>query len=178
METKEIFIDIVGFEGYYQISNLGNVKSLKRTIINGGKPTNIRERILKQKTNHGYKKVCLNKLGIDKQYFIHRLIATAFIPNPENKPCVNHINGIGLDNKIENLEWCTHLENMQHAFKTGLTNNSGENQTNSILKEHQIKEIKDLLKAGLSQYKIGKMYNVSRGAILGIHLKKTWKHLL
>jgi len=176
--SMEIFKDIKGYKGFYQISNLGNVKSLSRIINNGGRETNIKERVLKTKLNHGYKRVCLNRDSINKDYSIHRLIAISFIPNNENKPHVNHIDGNKLNNSISNLEWCTHAENMNHAFRIGLINNTGQNQTNSILNEGKVKEIKELLKSGLSQYKIGLMYGVSRGAVLGIHLKNTWKHLL
>ncbi len=84
-----------------QISNLGNVRSNKK----------IRYFMLS-----GYRRVQI----YNKQYYIHRLVAQAFIPNPENKPCVNHINGNKLDNRVENLEWCTYSENNSHAYKTGL----------------------------------------------------------
>lgn len=114
MEEKEIWVDIKGYEGLYQVSNLGRVKSLnyRRT----GK-----EKILKPiKMKRQYIKVQLCKNRKPKQYMIHRLVAQAFIPNPDNKEQVNHINGNKADNRVENLEWCTNSENTQHAFENGL----------------------------------------------------------
>ncbi len=113
--------DIEGYEGYYQVSNLGNVKSLGRYVNNphGGKRY-IRERILKPFNKKGYLYVDLLKI---KQHRIHRLVAAAFIDNKDDSAEVNHINGIKNDNRVENLEWCTRSENMKHSYKTGLWNN-------------------------------------------------------
>ena len=117
--TEEIWKDIEGYEGLYQISNLGRVKSLKHIIVrNNGVKQTFQEKILKtplcKKT--GYPMVCLWFMGKEKRYSVHRLIAQAFIPNPENKPEINHINTIRNDNRIENLEWVTRTENMNNPL--------------------------------------------------------------
>jgi len=120
---KEIFKDVKGYEGLYQVSNLGRVKSLsKKTNVNsnGAKYTS-KEKILKNSLNRlGYLSVTLCNNAKRKTMLVHRLIAIHFINNKENKPFINHINGIKNDNRIENLEWCTQKENVNHAIKNGL----------------------------------------------------------
>lgn len=116
----EIWKDIKYYEGFYQASNLGRIKSLDRYVDRPDKKIGYRRsRILIQPYNHrGYKMVTLNKNAKAKVLIAHRVIAKTFIPNPENKPQVNHINGIKDDNRIENLEWCTCLENIKHYWKS------------------------------------------------------------
>ena len=108
--------DIQGYEGLYQVSNLGEVRSLKYKGRNNIK-------ILKGASDKdGYRRVALfDKEKCRKEYRIHRLVAEAFIPNPENKPQVNHIDGCKYNNIVQNLEWCTNQENHIHAWKTGLS---------------------------------------------------------
>lgn len=108
--SKEIWKDIEGYEGLYQVSNLGRVKS------------NLRKgKILKSNSTYdGYYNVTLSKNGKLKTYRIHRLVCIAFLDNPLNKSEVNHIDGNKKNNNIENLEWCTRSENAEHAHKTGL----------------------------------------------------------
>ena len=120
--VEEIWKDIPGYEGYYQASNLGRIKSLDRQFVNTyGGLRFYHGRILRQSNLLGnYQKVTLkkNRHG-SKQWQVHRLIAITFIPNPENKPEINHINRQPNDNKIENLEWCTRSENVKHFYRTG-----------------------------------------------------------
>ena len=117
----EIWKDIVGYEGLYQVSNLGNVKSCKRIVFYGNnKKQTIHEKILKPDINKlGYKRVTLCKYGKTKRMSIHRLVATAFVENPDNKPVVNHIDCNPSNNCVENLEWCTTQENNLYAIKLG-----------------------------------------------------------
>lgn len=116
---QEIWKDIIGYENLYQVSNLGNIRSLCFGARNKRKSNTIR--MLKiGYTNVGYSKVELYKDGISKIKYVHRLVAETFIPNPDNKPEVNHINGDKTNNSIDNLEWVTSSENKRHALNTGL----------------------------------------------------------
>ena len=113
----EVFKPIEGYENLYEISNFGRVKSLSKLIGRRIKPeTFLKIRI----TPHGYEMVTLCKNGKPFNASVHRLIAKAFIENPLNKPCINHIDGNKLNNDISNLEWCTYRENNIHAYRTGL----------------------------------------------------------
>ena len=102
---EEIWKPIKDFEGYYEVSNIGRVRSLNYKRTGKGK-------ILKNIEDYkGYLEVGLTKNGKRKQFRIHRLVAEAFIPNPENKPCIDHINTVKSDNRVENLRWVTYKEN-------------------------------------------------------------------
>ena len=112
---REEYRDIKGWEGLYQVSNLGNVKSLERTIRNGRGYYKIPERILKAGTNkQGYLQVHLYREGKRKSCRIHRLVADAFLENPNNLPEVNHKDEDKENNKAENLEWCSHSYNSSY----------------------------------------------------------------
>lgn len=108
-KLNEEWKDIKGYEGLYQVSNKGRVKSLKNKGVD-------RECILKVVTNRGYLQVRLCKNSNVKTLKIHRLVAEAFIPNPDNKPCIDHINTERTDNSVENLRWCTQKENMNNPI--------------------------------------------------------------
>lgn len=116
---KEIWKDIPNYEGLYQVSNLGNVKSVKRIVSrakNGTGDLPLKSRILSPTTYpKGYKKVTLRKNNESKYFFVHRLVAEAFIPNPNNYPYVNHKDENPSNNFSNNLEWCTNEYNMSYG---------------------------------------------------------------
>lgn len=111
---QEIWKDVVGYEGLYKVSNLGNVISLNYRKTNKPKK-------LSYNVNHkGYLDVHLTKNRTSKHKIIHRLVALAFIPNPNNLPQINHIDGNKQNNNVNNLEWCDNSQNQKHAYKLGL----------------------------------------------------------
>lgn len=116
MKEIESWKDIEGFKGRYSVSNLGRVRSNFR--IKGPRNTiKTNTIILKQGiSNSGYSRVNLHSDGKQRCYSVHRLVAKAFIPNPEAKPQTNHKNGIKTDNRLENLEWATRSENQRHRY--------------------------------------------------------------
>ena len=122
----EIWKDIQCYEGYYQVSNLGRVKSLPKSWIGGGGALcGHNGKMLKnQLMSGGYEFVQLSKYSKVKAKSVHRLVANAFLDNAENKKTVNHINGIKTDNRVENLEWATYKENEMHAWDLGLKQTS------------------------------------------------------
>lgn len=150
---QEEWKDVTGYEGLYQVSNFGNVKSL--WFWNGHKYKKRNEpKILRQSnTTTGYKKVELIKNGIKRSLKVHRLVGIAFIPNPDNKKTINHIDFNPKNNKVDNLEWCTHQENIYHSVinnKLGVVK-SGE------LKQQIIKQYVD----GVSLNDIQNEFNIS-----------------
>lgn len=117
-QIKEEWKDVINYEKSYEVSNLGNVRSKSRFFTNKrGYKRYIEGRVLKHiGESNWYKSVNLSR----KTFRIHRLVAQAFIPNIENKPYINHIDGDKTNNNVKNLEWCTPKENSEHSVKTGL----------------------------------------------------------
>lgn len=175
---REIWKDVQGYKGQYQVSNLGRVKSLKRKLENG---RTVSEKILnsssKKKTQDGYLMVAL----AGRTFRVNRLVATAFIPNPDNKPVVNHIDGNKENNKADNLEWATISENMLHAYRCGLkTAMIGEENRNAKLTRDQVKAIRNEYVPYSQQYgsnALAKKYNVSNVTITNIVNYKTYKNV-
>lgn len=148
---EEEWRDINGYEGLYQVSNTGRVRSLGKWIDRKCKGKKWQEeKILKPKINKkGYQSVCLYKNGVKKLFQVHRLVAQAFIPNPNNYPCVNHKNEIKDDNRVDNLEWCTvKYNNIYNGRQKRITAKRKkitlqiDQNTNEIIKEwSSIKEV-------------------------------------
>lgn len=123
----EIWKDIKGYEGMYQVSNMGRIKGLRRVINRINSPMELPEKLLTPILDkHGYFIIHLSKENKKKKFYIHRLLGEYFIGNPTNQECINHKNGIKTDNSLDNLEWCTIAENNQHAFKIGLNKKGKE----------------------------------------------------
>lgn len=120
---SEIWKDVPNYERLYQVSNQGNVKSLSFGARNI-KHSNVERLLSCSMSNLGYRKVELYKNGKSKMFYVHRLVANSFIPNPDNKPQVNHKDGNKSNNRVENLEWVSAKENISHAISTGLKTNS------------------------------------------------------
>jgi hypothetical protein len=166
---KEVWKDISGYEGLYQASNLGRIKRLKNNLI-----------FKNVKNHHGYYHVTLTKNKKQQTKDVHRMIAITFLPKNNNKNYINHKDCNKLNNKIENLEWCTSSENIQHALKNNLIKyRKGEGCHQHKLKEHQVMFIRKQLEnnyRGLNA-KLAKMFNVHPQTITMIKQNESWSHL-
>lgn len=178
---KEIWKNIKGFEGFYMISNKGRVKSLSREMIRcNGYPQSFQERLLKiQKGTNGYLYITIcNKSRC--HLWIARLVAQAFISNPQSKPQVNHKDGNKLNNHVDNLEWVTCSENIKHSFKIGVhkpPDNRGSKNGRAKLTDKQVLQIRGL-KGKLTTNDLIKKFKVSRTTINYILNNKSWYNLL
>lgn len=177
---KEIWKDIPKFEGYYQISNLGNIRSLDRVVTRKHlHPNKITGVHIKYSINtKGYIYARVNVNAKKTIIYPHRYVALLFIPNPENKPEVNHKKGIKKDNRASELEWVTRKENMRHAMDTGLNDSNGEKSGKAKLKNEDIINIRNEYKGKYGQYcELGRRYGVSNNNIKDIVNRVTWRHI-
>lgn len=176
---KEEFKDIKGYEGLYQIGTNGTVISLPRVKKNkGGSYITKKKTLVMQINKFGYNSVCLtDTYHTKKKIDIHRLVAVNFIPNPDEKEQVNHLDGNKSNNSVSNLEWSTRKENMAHAVELGLMAR-GEKHWKSSLTKDEVKVIKNLLKTKLfNNQQIAVLVNQSRQTISRIKHEKRWAHV-
>lgn len=174
---KEVWVDIVDYEGHYQVSNLGRVRSLDRYVKVSNHQVFKKGKILSQCNTNGYLSLCLRKDGKAKTIKVHIIVANHFIPSVEGKIFVNHKNGIKSDNNVNNLEWVTPKENSQHASETGLLK-KGSDHHSSILTEDDVMYIRSTYKKGeVTQQQLADEFGVCRAHIGAIILRKRWDHL-
>ena len=175
---EEKWKDIKGFEGFYQVSNFGRVKSLGGWCGSAKRREKIRATSL---TKDGYAKVRLMHQGKDKTMRVHRLVAEAFIPNPEGKTTINHIDGNKENNRVDNLEWADRTEQMIHAYDIGLkTSIVGSSNVNAKLTDDQVREIRKLYvpySREFSTVALAKKYGVTNRVIGLIVNGKAYKNV-
>lgn len=162
LNTSVTWKPIKGFPDYL-VSSDGRVKSLKKSAA----------RELKTWMCRDYHQVNLRVKGVRKHFYVHRLVAEHYIPNPDKLPEVNHINEDKLDNRVENLEWCDRVANAKHSARAG----KGLYKLGRPLNREEVVTIKDLLGEGLSSTKIAEMFGVSRSAIQHIRMGRTWRNI-
>ena len=167
MKQKEIWRDVVGYEDWYKISNLGRVWHKKNKYYVSISSPKGSYKMLRLTTDEG-----------SKVKRLHRLLAKAFIPNPNNKECINHKDGNKLNNDLSNLEWISRGDNIRHAFDIGLVDNSGENSHNSKLKDDIVLEMRNAYNLGCFSFaELGSAYGVTRSVAWKAVSGHTWSHI-
>lgn len=169
----EVWKDVVGYEGFYMVSNFGRIKSLYRQYKRKSVLVTTFERLMKLGINDYYIFKTAST-GVLKTITVHRAIAQCFIPNPDNKPCVNHIDGNKLNNSIENLEWVTFKENTIHGVENGLIKICGESNHFAKLVESQVIEI---YTSKETTRELAKRYSVNDETIRKIRVGINWKQI-
>lgn len=181
-DLEEVWRDFVEYPERYQVSNLGRVRSksfLKMgRNINGEFSFMTKPKILKPfKNEDGYKQVRLQRDGVKLTRRVHRVVAEAFIPNPERKETVNHINSIRDDNRVENLEWATHQENVRHSYDSGVRTNKGEKHPRAVLTEDIVRDVRRRYFEGESIRDISALYGVKYDTLWAAISGKNWSHV-
>jgi plasmid maintenance system antidote protein VapI len=176
---EEVFKPVVGYEGYYEVSNFGNVYSVNREIYT--KRGRIERRSRRQMKfvygKFGYVCVNLSKNNKGHRVLVHRIVAKAFIPNPDNKPQVNHKDLNKANNCVDNLEWNTALENNKHA-QLNKANSFGESHYRAKLTEEIIKEIRYIYRSQLYSFAdLAAIYGVSAYTIRSLIIGKIWRNV-
>lgn len=183
LENEEVWKDIEEYEGIYKISNFGKVRSLDRIVsFPDGRKRKFKGINLKINISTQYPSIYLcdnTKIKKEWSFDLHRILAQTFIPNPENKPEVNHKDGDKDNFNLDNLEWNTKSENRQHGYDIGLSSAiKGEEHYTAKLNEVQVLEIRKLYsQGGYSYKKLADIYNVDFSNIYAIIKRKSWKHI-
>lgn len=170
---------IRGYEGLYEVSSFGRVKSLAKQWISGknnfkSKPDTIMVQVIAK----GYLRLTLKNDGNQKTFIVNRIVAAHYWDNPDNLPEVNHLNGIKVDNFYKNLKWSTKSDNIIHALETGLkVPLKGEKHPNSRFKNNDIIEVRRLHKEGKNHREIAEIFGVKWRMIQKIVTGKRWKHI-
>lgn len=160
---------VKGYNGNYLISKQGDVYSVRNN------------KLIKPFVSAAYKQVELNLNGKATKHLIHRLVAQAYIPNPNNFPCVNHKDGNKLNNDVSNLEWCNYSNNMRHASNTGLLHTKGSNNPASKLTEEDVKYIRSVYKKGDKEFglcSLGRKFGVDHKTIWCVVNEVTWRDVI
>lgn len=180
---RKTFYDVPDLEDFYQVNLTGEVRSKPRwanSPICGGSRL-IPARDISVRLVKGYPAFIAFVEGRKRTVYIHRVLALLFIPNPHAKPSINHIDGDKANFELENLEWCTHLENMRHAYETGLAKarpvGPGEASPASKLNDHKVREIKRRLMNGDTHQSLAQEFGVAKGTIGFIARGETWSHI-
>lgn len=150
---EEVFVQVKEYEGLYEVSNLGNIRSLPKADGRAGRI--LKQELLSSHSHTNYRRVTLSKNGKTERFAVHRLVAKSFIDNPECKPHVNHIDNNGENNTVWNLEWCTQTENMEHSSKQGRQDSArkaGGIALGMITTDRVVTRAKDILQERLISY--------------------------
>lgn len=175
--NNEIWKDIPNYEGFYQASNLGRIKSLDREVVNrNGVKLIFPAVLLKLCSGKTSPYLCANlcKNNINKKYMVHRLVAMCFLPDWNSRLEVNHIDGNVFNNNVSNLEMCTRRENYDHAIIHNLKKDYGEQSSNAKLTNFDAMRIRNLHEWGIKQKDLAIMYHVNKQTISSIVNHKTY----
>lgn len=181
---SETWKAIAGYEGYFSVSDLGRIRSETRTVPHKrhGSVTYTGKMLSPTITERGANRYCLINLtkdGKGKSWLVHRLVAAAFVDNPNDQNVVNHIDGDGTNNRASNLEWISAQENTEHAYRLGLAKgNVGIKNPSAKLTVDDVRAIKELIREGqMTQRAIAEKFGVVPMVITDIKKGRTWTHV-
>lgn len=177
---QEVWKPVQGYEGIYEVSNLGRVRSLDRFTRNRWGTLRPVAGAMKvpQVKREGYCYLNLYSERKARPMYVHRLVALAFLPNPDDLPQVNHKDGDKANNAVTNLEWCSKSDNCQHAIDEGLYEQArGESSGSAKVTESDVIEMRRLWASGMLQKDIAARFGIGRKAVTKIVNRQRWKHV-